>query len=58
MTLERVPKQALLAKVKGKRMVGRPRTRMENYVEDLEWNRLELQPSEILQLEMVADRDV
>jgi len=47
---------SLLAKVKGKRPVGRPRTRWENYIEELGWNRLELQPSEML--EVVADRDV
>jgi len=39
---ERLPKQALLAKVKGKRPVGRYRTRWEDYIEDL----------------VVADRDV
>jgi len=49
-------KQALLVKVKRKRPVRRPRTRWEDYIEDLEWNRLGLQPSEML--EVVADRDV
>jgi len=53
---ERLPKQALLAKEKGKRPVGRPRTRSEDYIEDLGWNRLGLQPSEML--EVVADREV
>jgi len=56
MPQERLPKQALLAKVKRKRPVGRPRTRREDYIEDLGWNRLGLQPSEMLA--MVADRDV
>jgi len=56
MPQERLPKQALLAKVKGKRPVGRPRTRWQDYVEDLGWNRFGLQPSEML--EVVADRDV
>jgi len=56
MPQERLPKQALLAKVKGKRPMGRPRTRWQDYIEDLEWNRLELQLSEML--EVVADRDV
>jgi len=51
-----LPKQALFANVKGKRPVGRPRTRWEDYIEDLGWNRLGLQPSEML--EMVADRDM
>jgi len=39
MPQERFPKQALLAKVKGKRPVGRTRTRWEDYIEDLGWNR-------------------
>jgi len=34
---ERFPKQALLTKVKGKRLVGR--TRWENCIDDLGWNR-------------------
>jgi len=36
--------------------VGRPRTRWPDYIEDLGWNRLGLQPSEML--EVVADSDV
>jgi len=52
----KVPKQALLAKVKGKRPVGRPRTRWADYIEDLGWNRLGIQPSEML--EVVTDHDV
>jgi len=36
--------------------VGRPRTRWQDYIEDLRWNRLGLQPSEML--EVVANRDV
>jgi len=56
MPQERLPKQALFAKVKGKRPVGRPRTRWADYIEDLGWNRLGLQPSEML--EVVADGDV
>jgi len=51
---ERLPKQALLAKVKGKRPMGRQRR--EDYIEVIEWNRLGLQPSEML--EVVADHDV
>jgi len=50
------PKQALLAKVKGKRPVRRTRTRWEDYIEDLGWNRLGLESNEML--EVVADRDV
>jgi len=56
MPQERLPKQALLEKVKRKRPVRRPRTRWADYIEVLGWNRLGLQPSEIL--EVVADRDV
>jgi len=56
MPQERLPKQVLLGKVKGKRPVGRPRTRWVDYIEDLGWNRLGLQPSEMLAA--VADRDV
>jgi len=55
MPRERLPKQAFLTKIKGKRPAGRPRTRWEDYIEDLRWNRLGLQPSEML--EVVADRD-
>jgi len=54
MPQERLPKQALLAKVK--RPVGRPQTRWADYIENLGWNRLGLQPSEML--EVVADHDV
>jgi len=39
---ERLPEQALLAKIKGKRLVGRPRTCWQDYIEDLGWNRLGL----------------
>jgi len=56
MPQKKLPKQALLAKVKAKRLVGRPQTRWEDYIEDLGWNRLGLQLSEML--EVVADRDV
>jgi len=56
MPQERLSKQALLAKVKRKRPVGRPRTRWADYIEDLGWNRLGLQQNEML--EVVADRDV
>jgi len=30
--------------------VGRPQTRWADYIEDLGWNRLELQPSEMLEV--------
>jgi len=56
MPQERLPKQALLVKVKGKRPVGRPRTCWQDYIEDIRWNHLGLQPREMLAV--VADRDV
>jgi len=56
MPQERLPKQALLAKIKEKRPVGRPRTRWADHIKDLGWNRLGLQPSEMLAA--VADHDV
>ena len=42
---ERLPKQALLAKANRRRPVGRPRTRWNDYIEDLGWNRLGLYSS-------------
>ena len=56
MPQERLPKQALLAKAKGRRPVGRPRTRWTDYIKDLGWNGLGLLPSEIM--EMMEDREV
>jgi len=56
MAHKRLPKQALLAKVKGKRPVGRPRTRWQDHIEDLGWSRSGLQPSEMLAV--VAERDM
>ena len=56
MPQERLPKQALLAKANGRRPVGRPRTRWTDYIEDVGWNRLELHPSEMM--EVMEDRDV
>ena len=53
---ERLPKQALLAKVNGRRPVGRPRTRWTDYIEDVGWNRLGLRPSEMM--EVMEDREV
>ena len=51
MPQERLPKQqALHAKANGRRPVGRPRTRWIDYNEDLEWNRLGLCPSEMMEV--------
>jgi len=55
MSQERLSKQVLLAKVKEKRPVGRPRTHWQDCIQDLGWNRLGLQPSEMLAV--VADCD-
>ena len=56
MPQERLPKQALLAKANGRSPVGRPRTRWANYIKDLGWNRLELHPSEMI--DVIEDREV
>ena len=56
MPQERLPKQAFHAKANGRRPVGRPRTRWTDYIEDLEWNRLGLRPSEMM--EVMEDREV
>ena len=56
MPQERLPKQALHAKANGRRLVGRPRTRWTDYIEDLGWNRLGLRPSEMM--EVMEDREV
>ena len=57
MPQERLPKQALLAKANGRRLVGRSTTRWTNYIEnELGWNRLGLHPSEMM--EVMEDREV
>ena len=56
MPQERLPKQALLAKANGRRLVERPRTRWTDHIEDLGWNRLGLRPSEMI--EVTEDREV
>ena len=56
MPQKRFPKQALLAKANGRRPVGRLRTRLTDYIEDLGWNRLGLYPSEMM--EVKEDREV
>ena len=56
MPQERHPKQALLAKANGRRPVARSRTRWTDYIEHLGWNRLELHPSEMM--EVMEDREV
>ena len=56
MPQERLPKKSLLARMRGKRPVGRPRTRWQDYIENIVWNRLGLRPSEAK--EVVEDREV
>ena len=56
MPQERLPKQALLAKANGRRLVVRPRTRWTDYIENLGWNRLGLHPSEMM--DVMEDREV
>ena len=53
MPQERLPKQVLLAKANWRRPVGQSRTRWIDYIEDLGWNCLGLQPSERME-----DREV
>ena len=56
MPQERLPKQALLAQVNGRRPIERPRIRLANYNRDLAWNRLELYPSKMMNV--MEDREV
>ena len=58
MPLERLLKQALLAKANGRRPVGRPRTRWTNYIEDFEQYRLGLHSSEMMDVIVMKDREV
>ena len=53
---ERLPKQALLAKANGRRLVGRRRTRWTHYIEKIRWNRMGLNPSEMM--DVTEDREV
>jgi len=56
MPQERLPNQAVLAKVKGKRPVGRPEHVGMTTLRIPGWNLLGFQPSEIM--EVLVDRDV
>jgi len=53
---EKVSQTSFTCESKRKKAVGRPRTRYQDYIEDLGWNRLGLQPSEMLAV--MAHRDV
>ena len=52
MPQERLPKQVLLAKANGRKLVGRPKTWWTNYIKDPGWNRLGLYPSEVWRLNL------
>ena len=56
MPQERFPKQTLYAEVSGKRPVGRPRTRLLDYIDDVCWNRTGLDLSEMQSV--LVDREV
>ena len=56
MPQEKHLKQSLLAEVNGRRPVGRPRTGLTNYIENLGWNCLGLQPIEMM--DVMEDREV
>jgi len=47
MSHERLARQVLLAKPTGKRARGRPRTRWSDYICDLAWPRLGVEPAEL-----------
>ena len=57
MSQERLPKLALLAKVNGRRPVGRTRTRWTNYIEDLDWNHLGLHSSKMMDVRKIMKCD-
>jgi len=52
----RVVRQALLAKPTGKRLRCRPRPRWSDYISDLAWFRLDVEPAELF--EIAVDREV
>ena len=58
MPLERVDKQALILKMKGKRPTGRPRTRWQDYIGNLGWTCLGRPIDSSKMQEAVDDRDV
>ena len=52
----KTPQQALLAQANERRSVRRPKTRWNNYIEDIGWNRWGLHPSEMM--DVMEDREV
>ena len=53
---ERLARQVLLARPTGKRPRGRPKTRWSDYISDLAWSRLGVEPAELP--EITVDREV
>jgi len=53
---KRLARQVLLAKPTGKRPRGRPRISWSDYITDLAWSRLVVEPTELC--EIVVDREV
>ena len=53
---ERLARHVLVGKPAGKRPRGRPRKRWSDYISDLAWSRLGVQPAELS--EIAADREV
>ena len=47
MSHERTAKQLMDALPSGKRLIGQPRTRWRNYIEDLEWPHLGIPPAKL-----------
>ena len=56
MSQERLARQVLLATPAGKRPRGRPRTRWRDYISDLAWSSLGVEPAELS--EIAVDREV
>jgi len=55
---ERLVKQVLLAKPTGKRPNCRPRTSWIDYIFDLAWSRLGVEPTELSEIAFAVDREV
>jgi len=56
MSQERVARHVLLATPPGKRSRGRPRARWNDYISDLAWSRLDVEPAKLS--EIAVDREV
>jgi len=58
MPSERLVKQVLLAKPTGKRPRCRPRTSWIDYIFDLAWSRVGVEPAELSEIAFAVDHDV